>query len=94
MLAGLALLVVAGAAGAAPCRYSATRNANLDAAALKSLLLNLGATDTHVQGVAGLSEIEVRGIACVSNPQWLDDLKLDTSRSGTEGTVHVPSSGD
>lgn len=89
MLAGLALLVVAGAAGAAPCRYSAPRNMNLDAAALKSLLLNLGAADTHVQGVAGLSEIEVRGTACASDPQWLDDLKIDTSRSGPEATVSV-----
>ena len=87
--AGLALLVVAGAAGAEPCRYSAPRNASLDAAALKSLLLNLGATDAHVRGVAGLSEIEVRGTACASNPQWLDDLKIDTSRSGPEATVSV-----
>jgi DUF4097 and DUF4098 domain-containing protein YvlB len=89
MLAGLALLVVAGAAGADPCRYSAPRNVSLDAAALKSLLLNLSATDTHVRGVAGLSEIEVRGTACASNPQWLDDLKIDTSRSGPQATVTV-----
>jgi DUF4097 and DUF4098 domain-containing protein YvlB len=83
------MLVVAGAASAAPCSYSAPRNANLDAAALKSLLLNLGATDAHVQGVAGLSRIEVRGTACASDPRWLDDLKLDTSSSGSEATVTV-----
>ena len=88
-LAGLALLVVAGAAGADPCRYSAPRDVNLDATALKSLLLNLGATDAHVRGVAGLTQIEVRGTACASNPQWLDDLKIDTSRSGPQATVTV-----
>lgn len=85
--AGLALLVVAGAAGAEPCRYSAPRNVDLDATTLKSLLLNLGATDAHVRGVAGLSKVEVRGTACASNPQWLDDLRIDTFRSGSEATV-------
>ena len=89
LLAGLALLVVAGAAGAEPCRYSAPRSVDLDATTLKSLLLNLGATDAHVRGVAGLSKIEVRGTACASNPQWLDDLRIDTSRGGAEATVTV-----
>lgn len=88
-LAGVALLVVAGAAGAEPCRYSAPRNVDLDATTLKSLLLNLGATDAHVQGVAGLSRIEVRGTACASNPQWLNDLRIDTSRRGAGATVTV-----
>lgn len=88
-LAGLALLVVAGAAGAAPCRYSAPRNVDLDATTLKSLLVNLGEADAHVRGVAGLSKIEVRGTACASNPQWLDDLRIDTSRSGPQATVTV-----
>ncbi len=87
LLTGLALLVVAAVAGAAPCEYSAPRNAELDAATLQSLLLNLGATDVHVQGVPGLTRIEVRGTACASNPQWLDGLKIETSRNGSEGTV-------
>ncbi|MGH8325484.1 MAG: DUF4097 family beta strand repeat-containing protein, partial [Steroidobacteraceae bacterium] len=89
LLACLALLVVAGAAGAEPCRYSAPRNVTLDATALKSLLLTLGSTDAHVRGMAGLSQIEVRGTACASNPQWLDDLEIDTSRSGSQATVTV-----
>ncbi|MGH8318137.1 MAG: DUF4097 family beta strand repeat-containing protein [Steroidobacteraceae bacterium] len=87
LLVGLALLVVAGAAAAEPCRYSAPRDVDLDATTLKSLLLNLGATDAHVRGVAGLSKIEVRGTACASNPKWLGDLRIDTSRSGPEATV-------
>lgn len=89
LLAGLTLLVVAGTAGAAPCRYSSPRNVDLDATTLKALLLNLGAADAHVQGVAGLSKIEVRGTACASKPQWLADLRIDTSRSGSESTVTV-----
>ena len=88
-LVGVALLVVAGAAGAKPCLYSAARNVDLDATALKSLLLELDSTDAQVRGVAGLSRIEVRGTACASNRQWLDDLKIDTARSGAETTVTV-----
>jgi DUF4097 and DUF4098 domain-containing protein YvlB len=88
VLAGVALLVIAGAAGAdEPCRYSAPRNVELDASALQSLLLNLGSTDAQVEGVTGLTRIEVRGTACASNPSWLDDLRVDASHSGSEGTV-------
>lgn len=86
-LAALAWLGVAGAAGARPCLYSAPRNVDLDATTLKSLLLNLGAADAHIQGVPGLSQIKVRGTACASNPEWLDDLRIDTSRSGAQATV-------
>jgi hypothetical protein len=89
LLAGLALLVVAAAAGAEPCRYSAPRSVDLDATTLKSLLVNLGATDAHVRGVAGLSKVEVRGTACASNPQWLGDLRIETSHAGAEATVTV-----
>lgn len=87
--AALALLVVAGAAGAEPCRYSAPRSVDLDAATLKSLLLALGSTDAHVRGVAGLSRIEVRGTACASDPRLLDDLRIDTARNGSQATVTV-----
>lgn len=89
LLVGLVLLVLAGAAGAEECRYSAPRNLNLDAATLKSLLLNLGATDAHVRGVAGLSEIEVRGTACASSRDRLQDVQIESSRSGDEATVTV-----
>lgn len=89
LLAGLALLVVTGAASAEPCRYSAPRNMDLDATALKSLLLNLGATDAHIQGVAGLSKIEVRGTACASNAQWLDDLRIDAARNGFSRYAYI-----
>jgi DUF4097 and DUF4098 domain-containing protein YvlB len=85
--AALAMLVVAGAAGAEPCHYSAPRNVDLDATSLRSLLLNLGGTDAHVQGVAGLTKIEVHATACASNPQWLDALKIDATSNGSEATV-------
>lgn len=89
MLAGLASLVLAGAAGATECRYSAPRNVDLDAASLKSFLLDLGSADARVSGVAGLSRVEVRGTACASNPDWLKDLQLDTSQSADSASVKV-----
>lgn len=89
LLPGLMLLVLAGTAGAAECRYSAPRNLDLDAATLKSLLLNLGAADAHVRGVAGLSQVRVRGTVCASSREWLQDVQIDSSRSGDEATVTV-----
>jgi len=89
LTAALTLLTFAGTAGAEECRYSAPRAVDLDGAGLKSLLLNLGATDAHVRGVTGLSKIEVRGTACASNPSWLQGLQIDTSRSGGTATVTV-----
>jgi hypothetical protein len=85
--AALAMLIVAGAAGAEPCQYSAPRNMDLNATNLRSLLLNLGATDAHIQGVAGLTKIEVHATACASNPRWLDALKIDARSEGSEATV-------
>lgn len=89
VLAGLTLLALAGAAGAEECRYSAPRNVDLDGASLKSLLLNLGATDAQVRGVSGLNQVEIRGTACASNPQWLKDVRIESSRSADSATVTV-----
>lgn len=89
LTAALTLLAFAGTAGAEECRYSAPRAVELDGAGLQSLLLNLGATDAQVRGVAGLSKIEVRGTACASNPSWLQGLQIDTSHNGATATVTV-----
>ena len=77
------------AAGASECRYSAPRNADLDAAGLNSLLLKLGSTDLDIQSVPGLSKVEVRGTACASDASWLKDVQLDANRSGDRAMVVV-----
>ncbi|HEX6613361.1 MAG TPA: DUF4097 family beta strand repeat-containing protein, partial [Rhodanobacteraceae bacterium] len=81
------LLVFASVAGAEECRYSAPRNADIDAAGLRSLLLRLGSSDLDIQGVQGLNRIEVRGTACASDQAWLKDLQISTGRSGDQATV-------
>ena len=75
------------AAAASPCKYTAPRNADLDAAGLRSVQLNLGSADLDIQGVPGLARIEVRGTACASDAKWLDDLKVATGRAGDRATV-------
>jgi DUF4097 and DUF4098 domain-containing protein YvlB len=75
------------AAGASECRYSAPRNADLDAAGLSGLLLKLGSTDLDIQSVSGLNKVEVRGTACASDASWLKDVQLDANRSGDRATV-------
>lgn len=81
------LLVFASVAGAEECRYSAPRNADIDAAGLHSLLLRLGSSDLDIQGVQGLNRIEVRGTACASDQSWLKNLQISTGRSGDQATV-------
>ena len=74
-------------AGAEECRYSAPRNADIDAAGLRSLMLRLGSSDLDIRGAAGLNRIEVRGTACASNQAWLKDLQISTGRNGGQATV-------
>lgn len=81
------LLVFASIAGAEECRYSAPRNADIDAAGLHSLLLRLGSSDLDIQGVQGLNRIEVRGTACASDQSWLKNLQISTGRSGDQAIV-------
>lgn len=88
-LFALLLIALPLAASATECRYSAPRNADLDAAGLNSLLLNLGDADLDIQGVQGLTKIEVRGTACASQESWLNDLQVSTNRNGSGATIEA-----
>lgn len=87
VLIASSLLLLASAAGAEECRFSAQRSADVDAAGLHSLMLRIGPSDLDIQGVAGLKRIEVRGTACASEQDWLKDLKISTARNGNQATV-------
>ena len=87
-LLATSLLILGTAAGAEEdCRYSAPRNADIDAAGLHSLLLRLGSSDLEIRGAPGLTRIEVRGTACASKQEWLKDLQVHTDRSGDQAIV-------
>lgn len=88
-LLALLLTTLPLAAGAMECRYSEPRNADLDAAGLRSLLLKLGSTDLDIQSAPGLTKVEVRGTACASDAAWLKDVQIGTSRNGDRAAVAV-----
>lgn len=83
----LALLGLPLAINAMPCKFSAPRNADIDTAGLKLLLLNLGSSDLDIQSVPGLAKIEVRATACASDASRLPDLQVNTARSGDHASV-------
>lgn len=88
LLAGVSLLAVSLCALAAePCRYSAPRNAELDASDLKLLSVEIGPDNLAIQGQPGLTKIVVRGTACASNEKWLQDIKVEASRQGDTASV-------
>jgi len=80
---GLSLLALLPAlAGANECRYSAERNFDVDAAALKTIAFDLSSSDLILEGVPGLAKVEVRGRACAAEEAWLDQLTVDQHVSG------------
>lgn len=89
ILVAFLLIALPLTASATECRYSAPRNADLDAVGLSNLQLNLGSTDLEIQGVQGLTKIEVRGTACASDQSWLNDLQVKTNRNGSSATVEA-----
>jgi DUF4097 and DUF4098 domain-containing protein YvlB len=85
----LLLMLPLAASAEMPCKFTAARNADIDAASLRSVLLTLGSSDLDIQSVPGLNKIEVRGTACASEESWLKDLQIATNRSGDRATVDV-----
>ena len=87
ILASLLFLSSSFAVAADHCKFSAERNLDIDAAGVRALRLELGSSDAHVQGVAGLARAEIRGKACASDQAWLADLNLEQGRDGDKAVV-------
>lgn len=88
LLVSASLLALSlGATAAEQCRYSAPRNAEIDAAGLKQLSVRIGPDDLTIRGEPGLAKIVVNGTACASNEKWLQDVKVETSRHGDTASV-------
>lgn len=94
LLCGAGLLALSMSAVAADaCRYSAPRNAELDAAGLKTLAVEIGPDKLNIHGDPGATKIVVRGTACASSPERLKDLAIATARHGDAASV-VANDGD
>jgi Putative adhesin len=83
----LLLTLVAAAAGpvlADDCAFTARRDADIPAAGLSQFKLQTTAGDLQVTGVPGLDKIELRGRACASSAEALEQLQLRHDRSGAD----------
>ena len=78
----LSLIAVMPALAGAECLYSTDRNFDLPASGLATVAFDLGSSDLVIEGVPGLTQVEVRGHACASQQAWLDQLTVDQHRSG------------
>jgi DUF4097 and DUF4098 domain-containing protein YvlB len=81
------LLLSSSFALANDCAFTAERSLDIDPAGLAALRFELGASDLDVQGVPGLAKIEVRGKACASEQDWLNELNVEQARQGDRVVV-------
>lgn len=97
-----AAAIVATALGCLPaglaadtCRYEADRNATLAAENATRLRIIAGAGKLEIRGHSDLRQIRIRGRACASDQETLDQIQLETGRSGDEIRVEakLPSGG-
>jgi hypothetical protein len=78
------------AAGQRDCEHEATRSATLRASTGDVLHLIARAGSLTVRGREGLTEVRVMGRACASSEALLEQLRLETDRSGSTIRVEVP----
>src|SRR5688572_14718772 len=82
-LAAFAPAVVLPAAALAQ-DYDAPRNATVNAAGATVLKVDARAGQLRVTGIAGITEVRVRGTARASGRGMLEDIKLEAQRNGSE----------
>jgi len=87
-LAAFAAAVVLPAAALAQ-DYDAPRNATVNAAGATVLKVDARAGQLRVTGIAGITEVRVRGTARASGRGMLEDIKLEAQRNGSEVIVRV-----
>jgi hypothetical protein len=71
------------------CRYSATREAAIDAAGANRIYVSAGSGSLRVEGKPGLRQARVRGTACASDRKLLDEIQLSATRNGSEVRVRA-----
>ena len=66
------------------CRYSAPREATVDAAEAVQILVEAGAGNLKIEGKPGLRQARIRGTACASDRSLLEEIELTARRVGNE----------
>jgi hypothetical protein len=70
-------LVIAADAQAWGCAYEKKLEQSLDVSGSDLLAVAAGAGDLEISGVGGSSEVVIRGTVCVSDEDWLDQVRID-----------------
>lgn len=83
----LLFAAVPGAAVAQDCRYEARRDATIAATSGETLAVLARSGLLRIEGRPGLEEVRIRGTACASSEELLEQLRMETSRGG--GTVRI-----
>ena len=78
------------------CAFRADRSLDIDPKGVSLLKLDTGAGDLVVEGVAGLAKIELRGKACASSQELLDNTQFTQQADGATATAatKIPDVGD
>jgi len=90
IVAALAAVMLSGctvhvdANGFNTCRFSEERTANVPAATAKQVRIDADSGDLRVEGVAGLTEVRVRGTVCAAREEQLKSVDMRTSQSGDD----------
>ena len=83
------LVLIAGAAPADSCRYSAPRRLTTPAAGVTRIVIIGRAGSLRVNGAAGAAQIAATGTACASDSDFLKELRLDARRNGSEIVIEA-----
>jgi hypothetical protein len=71
------------------CRHRAERSATVDANGARRLVIGAGSGSLKIEGKPGLTSVRIRGVACASSADLLDQIKLDARRSDTDVLVEA-----
>jgi hypothetical protein len=78
----LTFVLAAAPALADDCAHRADREASLDAGGARSVRIEAGAGELHVEGRTGQTRVEATGTACASSEQVLERIRLTATRQG------------
>lgn len=71
------------------CRHEAQRNTTLDLNDARRLVVDAGSGSLKIVGRPGLSHVRVRGRACASSADLLEDITLRSRRSGGDIVIEA-----
>ena len=73
--------------GREDCRYEAQRTATIASAGARNLVVKATAGSLKIEGKPGLDRVIIRGRACASSADLLEDIQLRAERTGSEVQV-------